>query len=204
MRYYISDLHFFHKSLLSQMDHRPFDTVEDMHEYIIRVWNKKVRLTDDVVLLGDVSLGKGRETSELLERLHGKLYLIQGNHDEYFLEDREFDKSRFEWIKPYAEMHDHGKKVILCHYPVFCYNGQYRLDKEGKPKSYMLYGHVHQSRDQRLVTQFQEETRKQVYLDYEGQGRHIPCHMINCFCIRSGYVPLSLKEWIELEEKQGM
>ncbi|MBR1670849.1 MAG: hypothetical protein IJ695_09135 [Butyrivibrio sp.] len=30
----------------------------------------------------------------------------------------------------------------------------------------------------------------------------IPCNLINCFCKRSDYEPLSLSEWIRLEENK--
>ena len=30
----------------------------------------------------------------------------------------------------------------------------------------------------------------------------IPCQMINCFCMFSDYVPLTLDEWIELDRKR--
>ena len=43
---------------------------------------------------------------------------MKGNHDNY-LEDRRFDATRFEWIKPYAELNDNKKKIILSHYPIF-------------------------------------------------------------------------------------
>ena len=62
--------------------------------------------------------------------------------------------------KSYAEMQDNQRKVILCHYPVMCYNGQYRLDRKGNPRTYMLYGHVHDTMDQRLLEQFQEITKR--------------------------------------------
>ena len=58
MRYYISDLHFFHGNLNKRMDNRGFDTVEEMNEYMIKQWNSKVRKNDEVVILGDFSFGK--------------------------------------------------------------------------------------------------------------------------------------------------
>lgn len=30
----------------------------------------------------------------------------------------------------------------------------------------------------------------------------IPCQMINCFCMFSDYVPLTLDEWIQLDKKR--
>lgn len=198
MRYFISDMHFYHESLNYQMDNRGFATLDEMHEYMISQWNKKVRRGDDVVILGDFSLGKGVQTNEILQRLNGAKYLIEGNHDK-FLNDRKFDKSLFRWIKPYEEIKDNKRKVVLSHYPIMCYNGQNRLDSEGNPKSYMLHGHVHNTFDQVLMDRFQEQTREALRPAGEGKFKPIPCHMINCFCMYSDYMPLSLDEWIELD-----
>ena len=200
MRYYISDLHFYHESLLTQMDKRGFSSCEEMHEYIVRKWNEKVRNKDEVVLLGDVSMARGKLTSDLLNQLNGRLYLIVGNHDNY-LQDRRFDASRFEWIKPYAELKEDKKKIVLSHYPVFCYNGQYRRDPEGRPKTYMLYGHVHDTQDELLVNEFIRETRETLHRNAgSNELASIPCQMINCFCMFSDYTPLTLEEWIEVDE----
>lgn len=200
MRYYIADLHFFHANLNHRMDMRGFASGEEMNAYMIEQWNRKVRKQDEVVILGDFSFGKGEETADILRSLHGRKYLIQGNHDHY-LKDRKFDQSLYEWIKPYAELNDNNRKVILCHYPVFCYHGQYRMNRQGKPKAYMLYGHVHNTFDEQLVQRFQQETREseREILGSEGP-QHIPCHMINCFCMFSDYMPLTLDEWIALRD----
>lgn len=201
VRYYIADLHFYHAALNDRMDCRGFAGVEEMNEYMIEKWNGKVRKQDDVVILGDLSFGSAKETDTLLKRLHGRLYLIQGNHDR-FVRDKEMDMSRFQWVKPYEELSDNRRKVVLCHYPIMCYNGQYRLDENGLPKSYMLYGHVHDSRDQRLLEQFQKMTQETGFIGEEGSCRQIPCHMINCFCMYSDYEPLSLDEWIVCDRER--
>lgn len=173
-----------------------------MNTYMIEKWNQKVRKKDEVVILGDLSWGNVQDTNTLLQQLHGKLYMIQGNHDR-FLNHREANTSRFVWIKPYAEMSDNNRKVVLCHYPILCYNGQYHLTAKGIPKTYMLYGHVHDTKDQRLVEQFQQITRQTVITDVQGNERHIPCNMINCFCMYSDYEPWSLDEWIQYYENRS-
>ena len=202
MRYYISDLHFFHESMNTRMDCRGFTSVEEMHQYIIERWNNKVRKNDEVMILGDLSYGKAEETNQLLEQLNGKLFLIKGNPD-YFLKDKRFNSKRFQWIESYKEVKDDGRKVILSHYPIFCYNGQYRKNKKGQAKTYMLYGHVHNSFDEILVNQFQNEMRacKRELLGVEGL-ENIPCQMINCFCMFSDYTPLTLNEWIVVDAKR--
>lgn len=201
MRYYIADLHFFHETMNDRMDCRGFYSIEEMNGYIVDKWNGKVRESDEVIILGDVSLGGAKQTNELLKHLKGKLYLIRGNHDR-FVDSRRIDAGLFQWIKPYEELSDNKRKVILCHYPILFYNGQYRLDDNGNPKTYMLYGHVHDSRDQRLLEQFQEMVRNTSVTDAQGNTRTIPCNMLNCFCMYSDYEPLTLDEWIECHRKR--
>ena len=201
MRYYIADPHFFHGALNTKMDRRGFESVEAMNEYMLRQWNRKVRKNDEVVILGDLSWGKAEETNELLERLNGRLYLIQGNHDR-FLKSKDYNAGRFVWIKPYEELQDNKRKEILCHYPIMCYNGQYRVDENGNPKVYMLYGHVHDTQDQRLLERFQAITRETASVSPDGTARQIPCNMINCFCMYSDYVPFTLDEWIACEKRR--
>ena len=110
--------------------------------------------------------------------------------------------SRFEWIKMYEELSDNKRKVILCHYPIMCYNGQYKLNAEGNPKTYMLYGHVHDTQDQRLLERFQGITSETTFLNTQGETQHIPCNMINCFCMYSNYQPLTLDEWIACDKNR--
>lgn len=201
MRYYIADLHFFHENLNTKMDKRGFANVNAMNDYMLKQWNSKVRNRDEVVILGDLSWGKSEETNQLLQKLNGRLYLIQGNHD-YYVKDPNFDSSRFEWIKMYEELSDNKRKVILCHYPIMCYNGQYKLNAEGNPKTYMLYGHVHDTQDQRLLERFQGITSETTFLNTQGETQHIPCNMINCFCMYSNYQPLTLDEWIACDKNR--
>jgi len=203
LRYYISDLHFFHEKLNHEMDKRGFADIDEMHNYIIKKWNAKVNRRDEVIILGDLSFGKAEETNELLKKLNGKLCLIRGNHDNRFLKKTAFDESRFEWIKDYTEIADNNRKIVLCHYPIMCYNGQYRLTTEGKPKTYMIYGHVHDTHDQKLIEEFIKITRKAQSGYRDGTVKNIPCNMINCFCMYSDYTPWSLDEWIEYWKERG-
>lgn len=202
MRYYIADLHFFHEGLLHRMDNRNFETVEKMNDYMISQWNSKVRPVDEVVVLGDFSLGRGADTNKILERLNGKKFLIKGNHD-YYTDDRRFDTTYFQWIEKYKVVKDNKRRVVLSHYPIFCYDGQYRYDKNGNPTTYMLYGHVHDTYDEVLINRFQNITREsERTIGPDNTVIKIPCQMINCFCMFSNYVPLSLDEWIENDRKR--
>ena len=173
----------------------------EMNAYMIEKWNQKVRWNDEVIILGDLSFGTAEESTALLEQLNGHLCLIQGNHDRYGTK-KGYSASRFKWIRPYTELRDNRRKVILCHYPILCYNGQYKLMEDGRPQTYMLYGHVHDTVDQRLIEDFQEKIRSTVRYDRSGHPFHIPCNLINCFCMYSDYTPLTLDEWIECDRQR--
>lgn len=202
MRYYISDCHFSHKNLLDRMDRRDFESVEEMNEYMISQWNSKVKKSDEVVILGDFAWSDAQETMEILNRLNGRLFLIRGNHDR-FLADKSFDASRFGWISDYRELKDNRRKVVLSHYPITCYNGQYRRDEQGTPKTYMLHGHIHNTQDQKFLDDYGEYLKTQSHTSLASGGQEsVPFQMINCFCQYSDYVPLSLDEWIELDEQR--
>ena len=53
MIFYTADLHFLYEPLLSS---RPFATVEEMDETLIRNWNETVSLDDTVYLVGDIAV----------------------------------------------------------------------------------------------------------------------------------------------------
>ena len=178
-----------------------FDDVEKMNNYMIDQFNSRVRKNDEVVILGDFCYAGAKEAKEILDQLNGRLYLIVGNHDK-FINYRKEKINRFVRMKEYDELHDNGRKVILSHYPIMCYNGQYRLNKEGIPNTYMLYGHVHDTHDEELVTQYERMVRQKVIDGFDGNKRNIPCNMINCYCGYSNYVPLTLDEWINLTNKR--
>lgn len=76
----ISDLHLFHRNIID-FENRPFNSVNDMHDYIIKQWNSRVTSKDKVFILGDLTFGKKEPTGAIIERLNGKIYLIKGNHD---------------------------------------------------------------------------------------------------------------------------
>lgn len=200
---YIADCHFYHRRLNTEMDNRGFSSVEEMNEYMIRQWNAKVTEKDTVYILGDFSLAGGFQTSGVLECLNGKKHLIIGNHDDRYLGDKFFEDHRLRSVKPYVEIRDKGRIVILSHYPIFCYKGQYRKDKQGNSLTYMLYGHVHNSHDEVLINRFIAETKEtKVKSAHATQPEPIPCNMINCFCMFSNYQPMTLDEWITIDRKR--
>ena len=201
MKLYIADCHFFHQSLLNSMDMRPFTSVEEMNETMIERWNSKVKTHDEVYILGDFSMGSVEESEKILMRLKGKLTLIVGNHDS-FAKKKSFKAERFRKITSYLETSDNGRNVILCHYPILFYNKQFSTDSEGNSKTFMLYGHVHDTFDEKLLNRFICEGKQEKRIMKDGEVKTTPFNLINCFSMFSNYTPLSLDEWIEFDKKR--
>lgn len=135
MRYFFTaDTHFFHRNII-YYSNRPFTSVKQMNEELVRRWNEQVRKQDRVYLLGDVSFGGLAETFRLLAELNGEICLIYGNHDDELVADP-YMKERFLWIKPYHEEMIENRRVIMFHYPI----QQWRDAQRG---SWHLYGHTH-------------------------------------------------------------
>ncbi len=202
MRYYIADCHFFHAGLNEHMDGRGFSSVEAMNNYMISQWNSRVRRNDEVIILGDFSIGKPEETLRIVQQLKGQLYLVLGNHDKWAKKSG-VDLSRFKWVKDYAQVNDNGRKVICCHYPIACYNGQFRRSKKGNAMTYMLHGHIHNTEDVVGLEQYKAFVRSYPRrLTGSEEAAPAPINIINCFCMFSDYIPLTLDEWIALEENR--
>ena len=75
MRYYISDLHYFHEDII-RCDNRGFSGLDEMHEYMIAQWNGKVTAKDEVIILGDFSFGCAADTAAVLRRLNNSRRIL--------------------------------------------------------------------------------------------------------------------------------
>ena len=78
--WFTSDLHFYHKNICKYCN-RPYESVEEMNEGIIQNWNSVVKDDDIVFVLGDLGFCGSEKLMPLIERLKGKKYVVQGNHD---------------------------------------------------------------------------------------------------------------------------
>ena len=184
MNYYISDYHINHSNIL-WIDKRKFSNIDEMNKHIINQWNSKVTDTDDVYVLGDFIWGGNIQP--VLNKLKGKKHIILGNHDRGFIKNTGI--KGIESIDKYLEIEDCGKRIILSHYPIVCYNGQFR-------GTYMFYGHVHFTDDYVMIEKYKKMVRNFKRRD----GVYAPIKMVNCFCMASDYIPLSADEWIHMEE----
>lgn len=135
--YLTGDMHFGHSSVI-ELSNRPFNSVEEMDNYIIHKWNNTVTDDDKVYILGDVWFKGERNAADYVKRLKGKKYLIKGNHDGKALKNSEFVKL-FEDIQDIMNIVIDGERVILCHYPMAEWNGYFR-------GAWHAHGHIHNNR----------------------------------------------------------
>lgn len=131
--WFTSDTHFWHENII-RFCNRPFNTIEEMNEALVRNWNEVVPPEGTVFHLGDFSYGNAKKLNNILYRLNGKIILILGNHDWKMV--RQGFMSRFEHITQQMTIRAGGQPVILNHYPFLTYGGAYR-------NVWQLFGHVH-------------------------------------------------------------
>lgn len=79
MNFYTSDHHFWHGNVIRYCQ-RPYTSVEQMNELLIKNWNSIVGPEDTVYYLGDFSLSI-KAVQNITQRLMGRKILIAGNHD---------------------------------------------------------------------------------------------------------------------------
>lgn len=176
--FFISDLHFGHKNVLAY-DNRQFPSVEAHDEALIEKWNSAVGIDDDVWILGDISWYPAMKTIDIFKRLNGIKHLCAGNHDKKLLRNEQV-RALFVEIVDYKEIQYDDVGIVLCHYPIPCYNHHFN-------NWIHLYGHVHNSFEWNIMKQVQYEMRE-LYQK--------PCRMYNVGCMIPGmdYTPRTLKE----------
>lgn len=121
-RFFTSDMHFFHKNIVTKYGRNGlFQSLDEMHDHMISVWNKHVTKKDLVYIVGDFSFGDKEQTRGVLSRLNGQKILIVGNHDKR--SKRHITVSEFIEIG-FSDVQDeevikisNGVPVLLKHYP---------------------------------------------------------------------------------------
>jgi len=131
----VSDTHFGHKGVchFTRNDGvtklRPFDTPEEMDEFMVEAWNAKVKPNDKVYHLGDVVIN--RRSLPIMDRLNGDKVLIRGNHD--IFKDEDYRKY-FRELRAYHVMNG----MILSHIPIHTESiGRFGVN---------IHGHLHANR----------------------------------------------------------
>ena len=210
MNYFISDLHLGHANCL-RFDNRPFNSIEEQDETIIKNWNDKVTDNDDVYILGDISWYNPTKTAEIFSQLKGRLHLIRGNHDKISGKAAHFTGSKdFSLLEESSKLclddvnstkQLRNKELRDCFCEISDYKELYLDGRTGivlchypipcfKNHFYgwsHLYGHVHAGDEDKYMDEVKQEMVKR--LDK-------PCNMYNVGCMKPyiNYTPRSLDE----------
>ena len=190
MNFFIADTHFYHENVI-KFDKRPFSSVEEMNQTLIKNWNSVVQPNDQVYILGDFCWKTAQDPQyvELLETLRGHKHLIKGNHD-----PRKWTSTyakRFESISDYKEVKCNGKHLILSHYPILCYKADYN------DNCWMLHGHVHTTQENNFVQEWTKQLVQREHQPGENRGQIMN---IGCMMPWMNYTPQPLDTIIEAWE----
>ena len=141
MLWFVADTHFFHGNIIKH-ENRPWSTVEDMNEGLLRNINETVGLNDTLYVLGDFSFKeKQAQVWELRKRIICRnVHLVRGNHDCGWN-----GTNAFRSVSDYLEIKHGTYKLVLCHYPFESWNGSYR------GWSIHLHGHSHNDAEYNLA-----------------------------------------------------
>lgn len=183
MNRYIADMHLSHKNII-KFDERPYDSIEDMNDALVKNWNKKVKSDDTTYILGDFCWGKEPEWIEFLDKLNGNKVLIRGNHD--LKQMSKSLKNKFMFIKDRHEIGDCGKKIIMSHYPELAYKSSYN------PDVFMLHGHVHYRTNEAVyIRKWVKELKENHVNEWDNRGQIIN---VGAMLKEMDYTPRTLME----------
>lgn len=140
--FFTSDLHFCHNKEFLYTP-RGFTNVNDMNEAIVERWNKVVKPEDEVYNLGDFALNDIDTALSYINRLHGKIYWIAGNHDTKKKIDLITNNCDCVWYIGYADQiqFDNKYNIYMSHYPTLTANFD---QKKFSQHVIAVHGHTHQ------------------------------------------------------------
>ena len=139
--FFTSDLHFGHTNII-RFCNRPYGSADEMDAALVNNWNARVRPTDVIWVLGDVSFAHPQRTFELLCQLNGFKKLVLGNHDGSIRKQQHLRDCFTEVVEGFKELYLQDEDVntqhfaVLCHYPMLSWNRSFH-------GSIQLHGHVH-------------------------------------------------------------
>lgn len=134
--FFSADSHFFHANIL-KFCKRPFQSVEEMNEELVKRWNAKVGKGDWVYHVGDFAYrAEVQQVRSIRARLNGEIILVEGNHDGVSLQCQAESPSTFKHVCQYMEVQDGKKVIVLFHYGLRTWHHDLR-------GAVHLYGHSH-------------------------------------------------------------
>jgi calcineurin-like phosphoesterase family protein len=159
--WFTSDTHYQHKNIckgVSNWDEgsytRPFNSLEEMNETIVRNINNCVDKNDFLVHLGDWSFGGFEMVEEFRNQIECEnIILILGNHDHHIERNHKGCQHHFQNVSHYQNLivkRESDKMIaptkhqfIISHYPI----GSWQDISRG---SIHLHGHIHFQPDKKM------------------------------------------------------
>lgn len=129
----ISDTHFWHGNIL-KYENRPFNSLEEMNECLIKNWNSVVSPDDIIIFCGDFCFGDRNKGLEIAKRLNGHKTIILGNHDrnKSFYFEAGFQDVKKQFYLP-KEVSGYKYDILFTHQPYI-----------GLPEGCVnIHGHIH-------------------------------------------------------------
>jgi calcineurin-like phosphoesterase family protein len=133
--WFTSDTHFGHSNIIEYAK-RPFRSVHEMDEEMIRRWNEHVSPGDIVFHLGDFAfVRRPQDLRDIVDRLNGQIRLIKGNHDSSrMIKNGGFSSidHMLEWRVPPEKV----RLITMCHYPMLMWRDSHQME-------WHAHGHSH-------------------------------------------------------------
>lgn len=167
--FFTSDTHFGHDRIREYCQ-RPFNSLEEMDNTLIKRWNERVKPDDMVIFLGDFCFRSNKEErgegvhhkwKYYRKQLNGEIVFVRGNHDNNNSLNTKINSLMIEIG---------GKNIYCTHDPA----------NDEDLWTYNLCGHVHEK----------WKTKKYVYNDF-------PTYIINVGVDMHNFYPVSATEIIE-------
>lgn len=122
--FFTADEHYFHEKIIGYCN-RPFGSVEEMNDELIRRHNEVVTERDTVFHLGDFCWNK--DSDEIRRQLNGLHMFISGSHDKWMMDT---------YFPQILERRFNEYYIVMCHYAMAVWPRSHY-------NSWHLYGHSH-------------------------------------------------------------
>lgn len=113
--------------------HRPFQSVDEMNQAMVKTWNHTVTPEDTVYHLGDFTLEDFHHFTKWASQLNGNIKVLPGSHDDPWLKDFVAGE-RVQVIAPLVSVQfpefkvdDSPLVIVLCHYSMQSNQGAWHL-----------------------------------------------------------------------------
>lgn len=184
MKYISSDWHLGHIKTI-EYSQRPFSSVDEMNDTILKNIFSTVKKGDDLYFLGDMSWEKDLidVVLDMAAKRKVRFHWILGNHDNRFAKQY---AGRIKEYSKHNSMHNmlevkltdkegNHYPTVLCHFPLFTWNKSHY-------NSFLLFGHHH------ATTHGAREVRE---FELSGKKLNVNCEFFN-------YYPVNELEIIEI------